>query len=321
MIKKPLSRKTIAVTITGALLALVTGLACWFQEPSLVSVPQAAALGLVEGLTEYLPVSSTGHLIVASHAMDLSEFGARSGRFGREVVKNPAVSAFEIVIQLGAILAVLGLYRGRVEQMALGIAGRDPQGLRLAKLLALAAAPAMIVGLALHRPIQEHLFGPLTVSLALIAGGLLMIAVETLWRGRTHIDGGDIEQMAYWQALAIGVAQIAALWPGTSRSMITIVAAMLVGMNRRPAAEFSFLLALPTLGAATVFEALQSYREFVNSVGIGSLLVGMVTSALVAAAAIKLLVKWLNHHGLAVFGAYRIAAGVALLWYFHEIVL
>jgi len=123
--------------------------------------------------------------------------------------------------------------------------------------------------------------------------------------------------MAYWQAMVIGLAQVAAMWPGTSRSMITIVAAMILGMNRVSAAEFSFLLALPTLGAATAYEAIQSHREIVSLVGVDALLVGTISSAIVAAAAVKMLVKWLNHHGLTPFGAYRVLIGAALLWYFR----
>jgi len=149
------NKTTVAgVVLTGAVL-LVAAMFWPSHGASEISVPQAAVLGAVEGLTEYLPISSTGHLILASHAMGLSEFGARSGLLGRDVVKSPAVSAFEIVIQIGAIMAVLGLYRWRVRQMAMGLLGRNAQGLRLVKLLVVGALPAMAVGLALHETIQE----------------------------------------------------------------------------------------------------------------------------------------------------------------------
>jgi len=197
--------------------------------------------------------------------------------------------------------------------------GRDDAGLRLAGLLTVSFLPAVVCGLALHHAIEEYLFGPLTVSVALILGGLLMIGVESFRCRRGHTVGGGIDQMAYWQALVIGLAQVLAMWPGTSRSMITILAAMLIGMNRLAAAEFSFLLALPTLGAATLYEAVQSHQELLSLVGVHAMLIGTVSSALVAALAVKLFVKWLNRRGLAPFGVYRILAGVALLWYFRSV--
>lgn len=286
-----------------------------------VSKLQAAVLGVVEGLTEYLPVSSTGHLILASHAMGLSELGSQSGPLGREVVKSPAVSAFEIVIQFGAVLAVLGLYRQRVGQMALGLVGRNPDGLRLVKLLALGVLPASAVGLALHEPIVKHLFGPLTVSVALIVGGVLMIAVEVVGKRRLGGAGVTLGEIAYWQAIVVGLAQVLSLWPGTSRSMITILAAMMVGLDRVSAAEFSFLLALPTLAAATVYKAVTHAQELIEMVGVGASIVGTVTSALVAVVAVRLFVKWLNHHGLIPFGAYRVLLGAAVLWYFRGSIL
>ncbi len=316
------NRVVVGALVAAALVLVVALVVRPGSRHGLISPWQAVVLGTVEGLTEYLPVSSTGHLILASHAMGLSEFGDRSGPFGREVEKGPAVSAFEIVIQLGAILAVLGLYRRRVGQMGLGLIGRDRQGLRLFKLLLVSFLPAAVVGLALHKPIQEHLFGPLTVALALIAGGALMIGLEALWKRRGRAGGGaGIDQLACWQALAIGLAQVLAMWPGTSRSMVTIVAAMIVGLSRVSAAEYSFLLALPTLGAATLYEAVGSRHELFTLVGWDALLIGTIVSALVAAVAVKLLVTWLNNHGLTPFGVYRIALGGALLWYFRGVIL
>jgi undecaprenyl-diphosphatase len=259
-----------------------------------ISEVQAAVLGTVEGLTEYLPVSSTGHLILASHAMGL----------GREAQAG-AVGAFEIVIQLGAVLAVVGLYRRRVGQMLAGLLGRDAAGLRLAGLLAVAFVPAAVVGLLLHRPIKEHLFGPAAVAAALAVGGVLMIAMER-WFAARRAPGIGIDAMSLLQAGLIGVAQCLSLWPGTSRSMVTILAGVALGLYRVAAAEFSFLLALPTLGAATVYEGLTSRTELLASAGPGGLLIGLVTSAVVAAVAVRAFVRWLTRHGLTPFGVYRI---------------
>jgi undecaprenyl-diphosphatase len=264
-----------------------------------ISELQAAVLGAVEGLTEYLPVSSTGHLILAGRAMGFGRAGEAGG-----------VGAFEIVIQLGAILAVLGLYRRRVGQMLAGLIGRNAAGLRLVGLLAVAFVPAAVVGLLLHRPIKEHLFGPAAVAAALAVGGVLMIALEQWFRLRRS-PGFGIEAVSFLQAALIGLAQCLALWPGTSRSMVTILAGVAVGMNRVAAAEFSFLLALPTLGAATVYEGLSSRAELLASAGAGGLLIGLVISAVVAAIAVRALVRWLTRHGLTPFGVYRIVvAGI-----------
>lgn len=312
---------------------------------------QAAVLGVVEGLTEYLPVSSTGHLILAGYWMGLARETDEPGAFGgHKIEKAPAIDAFDIVIQLGAILAVLGLYRKRVTQMAKGLVGRSEQGLRLAMLLLVAFLPAAVVGLALHDKIEEHLFGPMPVVIALAVGGVLMIVVEhffwTRRKARLHeaeqtrstmpiaaSSAGTgprtsvlaaprtspftrIDNMLFWQALAIGLAQCLALWPGTSRSMVTILAALVVGLDMVAAAEFSFLLALPTLGAATVYSLAKNHEELMASAGAGGLLVGLLVSGLVAALAVRWFVHYLTRHGLAPFGVYRIIVALVLMMYF-----
>ena len=287
------------------------------ESPQKISVGQAAVLGVVEGVTEYLPVSSTGHLILAGHWMGLTHYVAdpqtgqlAHGPLGPRLDKKKmrAVDSFEIVIQLGAVLAVLGLYRRRVAQMARGLVGRDPAGRKLLVLLILAFLPAAIVGLLFHKKIEEHLFGPVPVLIALVAGGVLMIVVEKFfWPGRRQGGkGAGIESLGYWQALFIGVAQCLAMWPGTSRSMITMLAALMVGLSMVAAAEFSFLLALPTLGSATIFSALKDWDVLLESTGFDGLLVGLVVSAVVAAIAVKAFVKWLTNHGMVPFGVYRI---------------
>jgi len=282
-----------------------------------ISPAEAAVLGVIEGLTEYLPVSSTGHLILANNAMGLSRVSEKRGPMGRQLEKVPAVDAFDIVIQLGAVLAVLGLYRKRVAQMARGLVGRDRIGRGLLVNLAIAFLPAAVVGLLFHHWIKENLFAPLTVALALAVGGVLMIAVEHFfWRRRKATRMEDVGQVRLWQAFVIGLAQCAALWPGTSRSMITIVAALVVGLDRRAAAEFSFLLALPTLGAATVYEGFKSWHVLAESAGPAAILVGLVVSGVVAALAVKGFVRWLTRHGLLAFGIYRIALAGAVFAYF-----
>ena len=329
----------------------VTAASAPAERPVRISVWQAAVLGVVEGLTEYLPVSSTGHLILVGDWLGLNQAPGERGPAGRAFVESPAVNAFEVVIQLGAILAVLGLYRRRVGQMLSGLAAggkkwtgcffaclgksrrrqedekvacplflneQDSRGLHLAGLLMVAFLPAAVIGYLFHKQIEEHLFGPRPVVYALAVGGVLMIVVEYFFwlrnKGARRIS--QVDQVRYWQALVIGMAQCLAMWPGTSRSMVTIIAALVVGLDMVAAAEFSFLLALPTLGAATLYEGAGNWHALMASAGPLSLAVGLVVSALVAAVAVKALVAWLTSHGLTPFGVYRVLlAGAVYLCY------
>ncbi len=284
-----------------------------------ISPGEAAILGVVEGITEYLPVSSTGHLILAGYFMDLVKLSDEPGPLGPKIVKSDAIDAFDIVIQLGAILAVVGLYRKRVEQMGLGVIGRDPAGRKLVILLLIAFLPAAIVGLVAHKAIKAYLFSPYPVTAALIVGGVLMIVVEHFfWTKRKDRPRTSIDAMTYAQALFIGLAQVLAMWPGTSRSMITMLAALVVGLDMIAAAEFSFLLALPTLGAATLYEGYKSRHELFQAAGLDGLLIGLFVSAIVAAVAVAAFVKWLTRHGMMPFGIYRIVLGIVLILIFAK---
>jgi undecaprenyl-diphosphatase len=259
---------------------------------------QAAILGLVEGLTEYLPVSSTGHLILAGKLLG---------------VEGEATKSFEIVIQLGAILAVLVHYRHLLAERLVGLRQRDPAAVRLFLSLGIAFLPAAIVGLAFRKSIKAHLFTPLSVAGALVVGGVIMIVVEQVRRAR-HIEGLDgLEHVTPRRALWIGLGQCFSLWPGSSRSMTTIVAGQLSGLSTATAAEFSFLLALPTLGAATLYELYKARHELLAG-GATNLAIGMVVSFLVAWAVIAVFLRYLKTRGLTPFGIYRILAGAAVFW-------
>lgn len=277
----------------------------------------AALLGLVEGLTEYLPVSSTGHLILASHVL---------GQTGE------AVDSFDIVIQLGAILAVVVHYRRLLAERTLGLFRRDKASTQLLIALALGFAPTAVVGLLLRKKIKALLFGPGPVAAALVVGGIVMIAIELL-RARTKReptipthDGGyrdaatpvvsaaggglvGLEHVTPLRALLIGLGQCVSMWPGSSRSMCTIVAGQLTGLSTATAAEFSFLLGLPTLGAATVYEAYKS-REVLGEIGALNVVIGLVVSFVVAWAVIAAFLAYLQRRGLVPFGVYRIIVGV-----------
>jgi len=266
----------------------------------------ATILGIVEGLTEFLPVSSTGHLILAAHAM---------GYIGGEM------NAFEVVIQAGALLAVIWLYRERVGELWAGAFTPHPRGRALLLRLTVAFVPAGILGFFAHDWISEHLFGPRPVALALVAGGILILLVARWQRGRAGSEPiRTIDDFSLRAALLIGLAQCLSLWPGTSRAMATMVAAILLGASPVAAAEFSFLLALPTLGMATLYSLLKNFHDLTGPAlgGPAPLLIGLTASALVAALAIKGFLRFVTNRGLAVFGWYRIALGAAvvlLLWH------
>ena len=262
---------------------------------------QALVLGIVEGLTEYLPVSSTGHLVLVSWLLGLNDSGLKE-----------AVDSFNIVIQAGAIAAVLGLYRARVAQMCRGLAGKDRDGRRLAVNLMIAFLPAAVLGPLLADRIEAELFAPWPVIGALFVGAWLMLAVawnQKLLEGRST---KTIEEVDWRLALLIGLSQCVAMWPGTSRSMMTIVAALLLGMRVKAAAEFSFLLGLITLGAATCYSATKSGATIIEEIGWLPLAVGFMAATVSAALAVKWFVGFLTRHGLAPFGWYRLALAVGL---------
>lgn len=273
---------------------------------------QAVILGIVEGLTEYLPVSSTGHLLVVQELL-----GVGTG----SVTAKEAADAYAICIQAGAIVAVLGLYARRVRQMALGVIGQDTTGLRLLINLMAGFLPAAVIGLALNDLIKSYLFGAWPVVIAWIVGGIAILAVDYHRRRRSPADkpnGFDLTDLTWRLALVIGFAQCIAMWPGVSRSLITIVAGVMVGLSLSAAVEFSFLLGVVTLGAATCYDGLKHGRTMLDQYGPAEMILGFAFAFLSAVIAIQWMVNYLKQHGMAIFGYYRIAVGVLvavmLLW-------
>lgn len=262
-----------------------------------MTILDAVILGMVEGLTEFLPVSSTGHLILVKEALGLSD----------------EVDPYLVGIQLGAIGAVFIPYWDRIKSMLAGVTSGDASGRRLLLNLFIAFLPAACVGLLLDDFIGEHLFGILPVVFALIVGGIVMIAVErTVRPERGTVQ--DLDDVKPLDALVVGVAQCFSLIPGTSRSMCTIVGAQLRGFTNPLAADFSFLLSLPTLGAATIYSLLKG-REGLLAIE-GSLVtipLGIVVSFFVAWAAIAGFLAIVKFIGMAPFGIYRIALGGLIL--------
>ena len=256
-----------------------------------LSVLDAVVLGVVEGITEFLPISSTGHLLVTQHLLGL---GDEAGKV--------AADTYAIAIQLGAILAVVALYRMRIASMAKGVIGKDVEGRSILMLLVCAFLPAAVIGLAFGDSIKDKLFAPWAIVVAWAAGGVFL-----LWWKPAH-GARNISDITVKNALIIGVAQALAMWPGVSRSLITIVAALLVGCSMAAALEFSFLLGFATLTAATALDLAKNGDELVNAYGWGTPILGAVVAFVTAIIAVKWLVSYLSARPLARFGWYRLAA-------------
>ena len=267
---------------------------------------QAIVLGIVEGITEYLPVSSTGHLLLAEKIMGIGEDQTLSAT--EQARDKEAADAYTICIQAGAIIAVLGLYFRRVLQMLQGLLGRSPDGLRLFVNVAVGFLPAAVIGLLFNKIIKAYLFGPWPVVIAWLAGGLAILAVSFRRQKTNHIPQtvGTLDSLQWKMALIIGFAQCIAMWPGVSRSLVTIVGGVLVGLRLPAAVEYSFLLGVVTLGAATAYDGLKHGQVMLQTFDAQSLAIGLVFAFIAAVISVKWMVSYLNRHGLEVFGYYRV---------------
>jgi undecaprenyl-diphosphatase len=255
---------------------------------------KAAIMGLVEGATEFLPVSSTGHLILAGDLLNFMDHAKRE--------------VFEIAIQLGAILAVVWEYRTRFISTFAGI-GRDPIANRLLINLAIAFLPLAVLGLLFGDVIKEHLFKPVPVAIAFIVGAFIILWAEKRKHTVTIETVDDIRPL---DALKLGLAQAVALIPGMSRSGSTIIGGLFFGLSRKAAAEFSFFLAVPTLGIASVYSMYKA-RELLSFDDMGAWAVGFVFSFISAMIAVRALIRYVSNHDFTVFAWYRIAFGIVVL--------
>lgn len=309
----------------------------------------AVAQGVVEGLTEYLPVSSTGHLILVNDLMGLEKETPVVGRNGAPVTVEvkpglatrigaklrgekhapyptepytlkQATDDYSIVIQFGAILAVLFAFWGRVSGTLTGLLRRDRRSFLLTRNLLVAFLPAAVLGLAFGKLIDIWLFNPYTVAAALAAGGVVMLWVERRHRAHVAAAGGetgpDLHEMTLKQAATIGVCQCAALCPGTSRSMSTIVGGYIAGLSPARSTEFSFLLGLVTLTAASCYKGLSHGPQLVASFPPATMLLGMAVAGVVAFISVKWMIGWITRHGIGAFAWYRFAlSALVLLWF------
>ena len=263
----------------------------------LILIIKAAVLGVVEGLTEFLPVSSTGHLIVVGELLD---FNDEKGK------------VFEMIIQLGAILGVVWDYRGRVGRLIMGLNRKHEQLFALN--LFIAFLPAAVVGLLFHNQIKEYLFGTITVGAALIVGGILILIIERLPL-RPRID--SIENLGPMDALKIGIAQIFSLFPGVSRAGATIMGGLLTGLTRTTATEFSFFLAMPIMFAVFFFELIKNH-SLLQAADIPMFAVGFVMSFVTALVVVRVFLKYVSAHDFTLFAWYRIVFGTVVLAWFWK---
>jgi undecaprenyl-diphosphatase len=254
----------------------------------------AILLGIIEGLTEFLPVSSTGHLILADKLLG---------------IEGPESKLFDIVIQLGAILAVCWVYRERLFRATIGLTSQ-PSARRFVANILVAFLPAAIAGVIFYRIIKEYLFSPWVVAISLIVGGILIFVIE---RVRPQPRVHSIETMPLGTAVAVGCCQILAMIPGVSRAGATIMGALVLRVDRPAATEFSFFLAIPTMLGAAVYD-LYKNRAVLSSEGAVLIAVGFVVAFIAALFVVRRLVDFVSRHGFGVFAWYRIVVGtVALL--------
>ncbi|WP_234084024.1 undecaprenyl-diphosphate phosphatase [Azonexus sp. R2A61] len=254
---------------------------------------KALILGIVEGLTEFLPISSTGHLIIIGSLLDYTDEQSK---------------VFKIVIQLAAILAVCWFYRERIVRVVGGL-GNDPAQRRFTGLLIVGFLPAAVLGLMFHSIIKNYLFNPLTVAGALIVGGLVILYVE---RKAYHPRVDSVEAMGWQDALKVGFAQAMAMFPGVSRSGATIMGGLIFGLSRKTATEFSFFLAIPTMFAATVYDVYKNW-SLLHMADLPVFAVGFVASFVAAMLTVKALLRYVSSHDFTVFAWYRIVFGVIVL--------
>ncbi len=259
---------------------------------NLVDLFKAVFLGLIEGLTEFIPVSSTAHLLISSYLIDFQS------------IKN---DTFEIVIQIGAILAICLIYRAKIFDVIFNLKQKPNQ--KFSFNLFLAFLPAMIIGGIFHNTIKAIFFSNLVIAIALIFGGIIMIIVEKMPRKATT---SNIENISTKQAFYIGLFQCLAMIPGTSRSGSTIIGALLLKIDRKTATEFSFFLAIPTIFAATAYDLIKNLNE-IDISGLELIIAGTLSAFVSSILIVKWFLSYVSRHNFIIFGIYRILAGLILL--------
>lgn len=255
---------------------------------------KAIVIGVVEGLTEFLPISSTGHIILAGQLLHF---------------EGPPGKVFEIVIQLGAILAICTIYHAKIRATVDGVIRRDPAALRFATAVMVAFLPALVIGVVLHKHIKALLESPIVVAVSLIVGGIVILVIER-YAQRPRVK--SVDDIDWKTALFIGFCQCLAMIPGVSRSGATIMGARALRVDRATSAEFSFFLAIPTMLGASVYDLFKNWSTL-DWHGSGLIAVGFVTAFLSALVVVKPFVRFVSRHGFGPFAWYRIAVGALAL--------
>lgn len=260
---------------------------------------RAFFIGLLEGITEFLPISSTGHLVLFKRAAGLQGAG---------------VDSFLVVVQLGALLAALLYYRRRLFALLNGCLRREKESLSFVARLAVASMPLLVLAYVCGGWIKRHLFSETTVALALIVGGVGLLVLDLCLPTRQAEEKiVQLDRLSWGRTLVVGLFQMLALFPGMSRSMATIVGGRVVGLSRVDAADFAFLLAIPTLGSATLYELLHGRREIFSQISLGPFLIGLGAAFLAGALVIRVFLNHLRRFGLWPFAVYRIVLGGIVL--------
>ncbi|MGH4123126.1 MAG: undecaprenyl-diphosphate phosphatase [Clostridium sp.] len=266
------------------------------MDLNIILVLKAVIIAIVEGITEFIPVSSTGHMIIVGNIINF---------------KGAFANSFEVVIQLGAILAIIVLYWNKIWNSVVDFFQAKPSGIKFWTNIIVAVIPAGVLGFLLNDKIDEYLFNPTTVALALVVGGILMIIIENKFR---HLDKiKNIEQISIKQSIKIGCFQCFALWPGMSRSASTIMGGWISGVSTVAATEFSFFLAIPTMVGAAGLTLYKSGMNFSNG-EIITLVIGFITAFLVALVVVEKFVSYLKNKPMKIFAIYRIVVGITLLF-------
>ena len=266
------------------------------MDLNIILVLKAIIIAIVEGITEFIPISSTGHMIIVGNVINF---------------KGEFANIFEVVIQLGAILAIIVLYWNKIWSSVMEFFHAKPSGIKFWMNIIVAFIPAAVLGFLLNDKIDEYLFNPGTVAVALVVGGILMIIIENKFRHKYTTK--NIEEISIKQAFKIGCFQCFALWPGMSRSASTIMGGWVNGVSTVAATEFSFFLAIPTMFGATGLTLFKSGMNFSNG-EIITLVIGFVTAFLIALIVVEKFVSYLKKKPMKVFAIYRIIVGIALLF-------
>ncbi len=285
------------------------------DEPKQLTTTQAVILGVVEGLTEYLPISSTGHLLITKDLLGMNTTGSD---IVQQTTETDAINAYLVCIQFGAILAILAVCAHRFKKILKGLFQGDNEGRRLLTHLILALLPAVGIGLLLESSIKKFLFGTYPVIVAWFVGGVAILFISFHFKNR-HRDlhqGKEIEDMNPKMAIFIGLVQCLAMWPGVSRSLATILGGLFLGLSMKATVEFSFLLGAVTLTAATAYDVLKHGRDMLAVLDIHSMFLGLVFAFVAAVLSVKWMIHYLNKYGLEIFGYYRIVLALATAWFY-----